>query len=189
MFSALEAIKQINKVRKDSIVVSTMTPNRYWVSVSESPELDLPIYGAMGKASSVCLGLAIAQPDRDVIVLDGDGALLMNLGSLVTIADRAATNLVLFVFEDGVYYTTGGQSVPGSGKTDFSGLAKASGFNGNFKFDNLEDFVSELPGIFTMEGPVLVCLKVFHEIPSGVYMGSTNDAASTLSKALNPNLS
>ena len=133
--------------------------------------------------------MAIAQPDRDVIVLDGDGALLMNLGSLVTIADRAATNLVLFVFEDGVYYTTGGQSVPGSGKTDFSGLAKASGFNGNFKFDNLEDFVSELPGIFTMEGPVLVCLKVFHEIPSGVYMGSTNDAASTLSKALNPNLS
>ena len=183
MFSALEAIKQINKLRKDSIVVSTMTPNRYWVSVSNRPELELPIYGAIG------LGLAIAQPDRDVIVLDGDGALLMNLGSLVTIADRAATNLVHFVFEDGVYYTTGGQSVPGSGKTDFSGLAKASGFNGSFKFDNLEDFVSELPGIFTMEGPVLVCLKVFHEIPSGVYMGSTNDAASTLSKALNPNLS
>ena len=189
MFSALEAIKQINKLRKDSIVVSTMTPNRYWVSVSNRPELDLPIYGAMGKASSVGLGLAIAQPDRDVIVLDGDGALLMNLGSLVTIADRAATNLVHFVFEDGVYYTTGGQSVPGSGKTDFSGLAKASGFNGNFKFDNLEDFVSELPDIFTMEGPVLVSLKVFHEIPSGVYMGSTNDSAYTLSKALNPNLS
>ena len=93
-----------------------MTPNRYWESVSSNKDLDLPIFGAMGKASSVALGLALARPDKRIVVLDGDGGLLMNLGSLVTIADQEPDNLVHFVFEDGMYFTTGGQPVPGAGQ-------------------------------------------------------------------------
>ena len=84
MISAFDAVKAINVLRGEAVVVATMTPNRYWELVSERPELDLPIFGGMGKASSVALGLALARPDRKVVVLDGDGGLLMNLGSLVT---------------------------------------------------------------------------------------------------------
>ena len=101
MLSGLDAAKAINRIRGDAVVVSTMTPNRYWSTVSESPELDIPVFGAMGKASSVALGIAVARPDRRVMVLDGDGAVLMNLGTLVTIAGQAPANLVHFVFEDG----------------------------------------------------------------------------------------
>ncbi len=72
---SLDAIKAINKERDDAIVVATMTPNRYHESVSQRKDLDLPIFGAMGKASSVALGLALARPDRKVLVLDGDGDL------------------------------------------------------------------------------------------------------------------
>ena len=101
-----------------------MTPNSYWKSVSEDRSLDLPIYGGMGKASSVALGLALAVPDRKILVLDGDGGLLMNLGSLVTIAEQQPRNLVHVVFEDGVYFTTGAQPVPGAGSMDLAGIAR-----------------------------------------------------------------
>ena len=86
---ANEAINIISRERNDAIVVSTMTPTRYWQDVSNSENLDLPIYGAMGKASSVALGIALAKPNDKVIILDGDGGLLTNLGSVVTIADQS----------------------------------------------------------------------------------------------------
>jgi phosphonopyruvate decarboxylase len=185
MIPAFEAVKAINRLRADAVAVATMTPNRYWEAVSERPELDLPIFGAMGKASSVALGLAIARPDKKVLVLDGDGALLMNLGTLVTIAGQQPRNLVHFVFEDGMYQTTGGQPVPGAGVFDLAGMARSAGFKESFAFDDLEDFASELPGILEMEGPVFVSLKVFHtdDMPA-FYMGDTGAAIRRLSKAL-----
>ena len=184
MLSGLDAAKAINDVRDDAVVVSTMTPNRYWSGISERPELDIPVFGAMGKASSVALGIAIARPDRRVMVLDGDGAVLMNLGTLVTIAGEAPANLVHFVFEDGVYYTTGGQPVPGAGTFDLAGMAESAGFPHSFTFDDLEDLVSELPRIAELEGPVFVCLKVYNEIPSLALRGSTRDAMRRVSEAL-----
>lgn len=113
MISAFDAIRTINSQRDDAVVVYTMSPVRSCEAVSEEPDLDLPIFGGMDKASSVGLGLALAQPSKKVIVLEGDGGLLMNLGTLVTIAGQEPENLVYFVFDDGVYNTTGGQPVPG----------------------------------------------------------------------------
>ena len=162
MIPAIEAIRAINDRRGQAVVVSTMTPTRYWESVSANPDLDLPIFGGMGKASSVALGLALACPDRKVLTLDGDGGLLMNLGSLVTIAGQAPENLVLFAFEDGVYFTTGGQPLPGAGTFDLAAIARDAGFRESHQFDDLEDFVSELPDLLARKGPVFVSLKVVH---------------------------
>lgn len=162
MMSALDAIMAINAERGDAVVVGTMTPSRYWGAVSPNPDLDLPVFGAMGKASSVALGLALARPDKRVLVLDGDGALLMNLGTLVTIASQQPANLVHFVFEDGAYVTTGGQPVPGAGKFNLADMARGAGIHESYEFDNLEDLVSELPVIVTKRGPVFVALKVSH---------------------------
>ena len=184
MLSGLDAAKAINRIRDDAVVVATMTPNRYWSTVSESPELDIPVFGAMGKASSVALGIAVARPDRRVMVLDGDGAVLMNLGTLVTIAGQAPANLVHFVFEDGVYYTTGGQPIPGAGTFDLAGMAESAGFAHSFTFDDLEDLVSELPRIAGLEGPVFVCLKVVNEIPPLPLTGKTGDAMRRVAEAL-----
>jgi len=182
---AFEAVKAISDRRGDAVAVATMVPNRYWRQVSRRPELDLPIVGGMGKASSVALGIALACPDRRVIVLDGDGSLLMNLGTLVTIGGQRPGNLVHFVFEDGVYRTTGGQPVPGSGTFDLAEIANGAGFRRSYVFDDLEDFVGELPGVMDAAGPVFVCLKVTSAgdaPPPG--MGSTRDAMRRLRETL-----
>ena len=185
MILSSDAVIAINRERQDSIVVSTMTPNRYWESVSDNVDLDLPIFGAMGKASSVALGLALARPDKKVVVLDGDGALLMNLGALVTIADQEPQNLVHIVFEDGVYFTTGGQPVPGAGRFNLAGMAKDAGFKESYQFSDLEEFVSELPGIMRKKGPVFICLKVDHagSLPDAV-IGNTGTAMRRLATNL-----
>jgi phosphonopyruvate decarboxylase len=182
---ALEAINAISRLRENALVVATMTPNRYWERVSDRLDLDLPIFGAMGKASSVALGLALARPDKRVVLLDGDGSLLMNLGTLVTIAAQGPENLVHFVFEDGAYQTTGGQPVPGAGTVDLAGIAKSAGIEESHEFDDLEDFIGALPSILRRKGPLFVCLKVYHlDEPPPLRMGSTRDAMRRLMKAL-----
>ena len=139
-----DAINVINKFRTKEIVLTTMTPGRYWKEISEKPEIDFPVYGVMGKASSVGLGLSLAKPDQKILVLDGDGGLLMNLGSLVTISSADPKNFIHIVFDDGVYYTTGSQPIPGKDKYDFKSIAVGSGIEKSYSFDDLETFSAEL---------------------------------------------
>ena len=166
MIPSIEAVKAIHAHRQQSIVVATMTAREEWDAVSQDRSLDFPLVGCMGKASSFGLGLALAQPLRKVIVIDGDGSLLMNLGSLATVATKSPLNYYHFVFEDGVYTTTGGQPVPAQNKVSFATMAKAAGYAAAYEFDNLEELVTELGRILQQQGPALVCLKVRHgEIP------------------------
>jgi phosphonopyruvate decarboxylase len=159
MMNSFDAQKMISRFRGDAIVIATMTANFEWPQVSTSPDLDLMFTGAMGKASSVGLGLALARPDKKVIVLDGDGSLLMSLGALVTIAHMAPPNFIHFVFENRVYRTSGGQPVPGAGKVSFTGLAKASGYHHAHDFAELGALEKSLKKIMNEAGPTLVCLK------------------------------
>ena len=107
-----EMLKFLAQARRDEIVVYTMSAMKGWLPFSDSP-LDLFVAGAMGFASSVGIGLALAQPQRKIWVLDGDGSLLMNLGTLVTIADQALPNLIHFVLENGIYEIPGQVPLPG----------------------------------------------------------------------------
>ena len=116
--------------------------------------------GAMGLASSHGLGFALGCPQRKVIVLDGDGSLLMNLGSLVTIANVAPPNLYHFVCENGTYEANGEHPIPGQGRVSFSGLARAAGFPAVHEFSDLAQFDSAVPNILASTGPVFVNLKV-----------------------------
>jgi len=160
MIESFEAQKVISQHRDKAIVVTSFTTGREWPQVSTNPDLDLMIMGPMGKASSVGLGLALAQPAKKVIVLDGDGSLLTNLGSLVTIANMAPPNLVHFVFENGVYRSTGGQSIPNAGKFSFMGLAKEAGYAKVHEFEELESLKNNIETILNQIGPTFACLKV-----------------------------
>ena len=113
MIDQVEMMKAIEKLRGDAVVVPVFRANVAWSKVTNNAKRDIPVGGAMGKGSSVALGIALSQPGTKVILFDGDGSLLMNLGSLVTIANKAPKNLVHFVMDNGVYATTGGQDVPG----------------------------------------------------------------------------
>ena len=117
-------------------------------------------HGAMGLGSSHALGLAFGRPDKRVIVLDGDGSLLMNLGSLVTVANAAPPNFVHIVFENGTYEANGSHPIPGEGKVDFSGLAKAAGYRSVHTFDDLAALQREAQAILRAQGPVFVTLKI-----------------------------
>jgi thiamine pyrophosphate-dependent acetolactate synthase large subunit-like protein len=101
----------------------------------------------------------LARPDTKVIVFDGDGGLTMNLGTLVTIANKAPQNLYHFVMDNGVYATTGGQPVPGAGTTSYAEMAQAAGYAHTYEFDDLEEFATQAKHILDQTGPVLVCIK------------------------------
>lgn len=160
----LAAVQAISDQRGDAVVIPTMSAFKLWARVTTRPELDLPLFGAMGKASSLGLGVALARPDRRVIVLDGDGSLLMNLGALVTIGAMAPANLSHFVFENDVYETTGGQPVPGARRFDLAAIAKGSGYPRTVEFDDAGEFAFHARELIHGRGPTFVCLKV---IPVG----------------------
>jgi phosphonopyruvate decarboxylase len=154
------ALAVLARRRHDEIVVTTMTSSRVWGQFSTQPELDLSFGGCMGKAASLGLGLALGRPDRRVWVLDGDGSLLMNLGTLVTIAQQAPANLTHFLLENGVYEVTGGQPVPGAGLVDFAAMARAAGYPATFRFDALDALEAGLASALAAPGPTFIALVV-----------------------------
>ena len=167
MISNVDAVRILDENRGDAVIITTMNAgNRGFgmPSVTTNEELDLPVTGAMGKASSLGLGLALARPERKIMVLDGDGSLLMNLGTLATIGNKGPENLYHFVFENGVYAVTGGQPIPGEGRVSFKGLAREAGYSAVYEFDDTEEFASNIGSVLQQKGPVLVNLKVTPEI-------------------------
>jgi sulfopyruvate decarboxylase subunit beta len=134
-----------------------------WLSIRPSP-LNYLAHGAMGLASSHGLGLALGRPDKRVIVLDGDGSLLMNLGGLVTVAEAAPRNFIHFVCENGTYEANGGHPIPNRGRVDFAGFARAAGYRSVHTFSDLQIFKQQVGAVLAEEGPVFIDVKV---IPSG----------------------
>ncbi len=168
MINNTDAVRLIDNKRGEAVIIPTMNAGnvRFGLpSVSSNQNLDLPISGAMGKASNVGLGVALARPERKVFVLDGDGSLLMNLGALATTSTKQPKNFYHFLFNNGVYAVTGGQPIPGSdGVTDWEDIARGAGYAAVFSFDNLEDFTTGIDEVLAAEGPVFVHLAVEPEI-------------------------
>ncbi len=162
MISYEDAVEIINRERGDAVCVTTMTQTKYWYAASEKPELDVGISNGMSKASSLGLGIAVGAPDRTVIILDGDGSLLMNLGSLVTVAGQRPQNLYHFVFDNGIYAVTGGQPLPNP-EVDYPAMAMASGYAHAHTFSHAEELATELPEIMRKPGPALIHVSVVGE--------------------------
>ena len=160
MMTMTEAVRIIEATRKDAVVIASQSSRVPWLNVSRNPSLDVLFAGSMSKESSVGLGIALACPDRKVIVLSGDGELLMNLGTLVTIASQAPQNYFHFVMQNDVYAFTGGQPIPGSNRIGFAGLAREAGYPTVYTFDNKDSFGIQAKDILNEKGPVFTCLKL-----------------------------
>jgi thiamine pyrophosphate-dependent acetolactate synthase large subunit-like protein len=157
--SQRQALEVVLPLRGDRIVVGTMTSTGIWPVISKHP-LDFHyIPSAMGQAPSLGLGIALAQPKRGVIVFNGDGCMLMNLGSLVTLANHPA-DVYLIILDNGLYEVTGGQKLVGAGRTDFAGLARSAGIRRVYTFDSLAGWQSGAAEALTGPGPVVIWLKV-----------------------------
>ncbi len=164
MIDQVELMNIVNRYRDNAVVVPAMRANIGWAEVSENVSRDVPASGAMGKTNSFALGVALAKPDEKVIIFDGDGSLLMNLGALVTIANKSPRNLYHFVIDNGVYATTGGQEVPGAQTTDYEAMGRSAGYVHSYSFDDLEDFATQAEQILTEDGPTLIAVKTIPNI-------------------------
>lgn len=154
-----ECLKVLARHRSDEIAVAVYTAAQEWIYISPS-DLNYTFTGAMGQGSSHALGLALGRPDKRVIVLDGDGSLLMNLGTLVTIAHAAPKNLIHCVCENGTYETNGAVPIPRAGEIRFAEMARAAGYPRTYEFSDLQEWEREVGRILREEGPILVDLKV-----------------------------
>ena len=123
----VEVLSVLKDHRKDEVVIATMGSSREWLKMSQHPRDFIYVPSSMGQAPTLGLGLALARPDLRVVVLNGDGCMLMNLGCLATIAEQAPQNYTLIVFNNGVYEVTGAQPIAGSRRVDFLGMARAAG--------------------------------------------------------------
>jgi len=162
------ALAPVRRLRRgNDVVITTMAASRAWMALGTGP-LDFTfVPSCMGHATSLGLGLALAQPQRRIIVCNGDGSMLMNLGSLVTITAQAPRNLVVLVLDNGVYEVTGAQPTPGSGegrslgtRVDFAAMARAAGFTAVYHFADSESWSDAAAAALGAEGPVFVWLDV-----------------------------
>ena len=123
-------------------------------------------WGSMGLASSIGLGLAIARPELRVFVLDGDGSLLMNLGSLATIGWTAPENLVLIVWDNEEYGTTGGQKSATAHGADLAGAARALGIRSAMTVRSERELRSAIADMRRDAGPHVIVAKVDEAAPT-----------------------
>lgn len=166
--SQMDALRALHAARRaDDVVITSMGAARDWMVLGAGP-LDLPLVpSSMGTAPAIGLGIALAQPERRVIVVNGDGAMLMNLGSLVTITAAAPANFVLILADNGVYEVTGAQPTPGSPgaradrtSVDFLGMARAAGFQSVHHWSSVAEWARHVDQVLNTTGPTFVLLDV-----------------------------
>ncbi len=178
----------------NDVVVTSMGTAREWIAMGPLAPLDFVfVPSSMGQAPSLALGLALSQPARRVIACNGDGSMLMNLGALATISAEAPNNLVLIVFDNGVYEVTGAQPTPGSALgrpdkrgVDFAEIARACGWPSVFRYRHFEDWRDEAATALAAPGPVFIALEVA-PVPGAVgpkSPGPTIDRAPEFAEAL-----
>ncbi|WP_407376820.1 sulfopyruvate decarboxylase subunit beta [Methanobrevibacter sp.] len=132
-----EAIEEIMKHIDDELIICNIGfPSRELYDIKDRDE-NFYMIGSMGLASSIGFGLALARPDKDIVVIDGDGSLLMNMGSLVTIFANNPCNLTWIVIDNGAYGSTGNQDTYAQ-LLDLCEIAKSVGFKNSFKFEDID---------------------------------------------------
>jgi thiamine pyrophosphate-dependent acetolactate synthase large subunit-like protein len=142
------------------LVVSSLGSPTYDVAAAGDNPLNFYLWGAMGSAATMGLGLALAQPDHRVLVVTGDGELLMALGALATIGVKAPANLAIAVLDNERYGETGGQKSHTAGGVDLPAVALACGFAMARCFERGEDLDHAREMVRREPGPVLATFKI-----------------------------
>jgi sulfopyruvate decarboxylase subunit beta len=160
MLTTAQLLEPLARHRTHEVVVTTMSVVRPWGRLSDS-DLDFASAdSAMGHAADLALGIALACPDRKVVCLNGDGSMLMCLGTLATAVETGASNYILVVSDNGEFEITGHHPVPGAGRVDYAGLAEAAGFRQVFRFDDARAWAEKLPEVLTTPGPTFVHMAI-----------------------------
>jgi thiamine pyrophosphate-dependent acetolactate synthase large subunit-like protein len=154
------AVARILAGRGDMLVVTGLGSPTYDCAAAGDHALNFYLWGAMGSSVTVGLGLALAQPERRVLVITGDGEMLMGFGALATVAARKPDNLAIAVIDNEHYGETGMQRTHTSAGVDLAGIARSAGFRETATVRQTAELESAIPILHRVKGPVLVVLKV-----------------------------
>lgn len=153
-------VARILRDRGDTLVVTGLGSTTWDTAAAGDQAGNFYLWGAMGGAAMIGLGLAIAQPGRRVLVITGDGEMLMGLGTLATIAIQAPKNLAVVVFDNERYGETGMQPTHTAYGADLAGAAESMGFPVTGTVLGQEELTAALPVIREATGPVFFSIKV-----------------------------
>lgn len=152
--------KAILDQRADALLVTGLGSTTYDAGAAGDHPGNFYLWGGMGGAAMIGLGLALAQPKRRVLVLTGDGEMLMGLGSLATIGAERPRNLAIVVIDNEQYSETGGQPTHTHRGVDLAGIAKAAGFARAGTVYTRKDLASWIPKLYRSAGPAFLDVKV-----------------------------
>ncbi|MGI9508164.1 MAG: thiamine pyrophosphate-dependent enzyme, partial [Geminicoccaceae bacterium] len=159
-FDRRQLVKALLDKRGDALVVGGLGASTWDLAAADGSDLNVYLWGGMGLACSIGLGLALAQPDRRVLVVTGDGEMMMGIGSLAAVAAAAPTNLAVLVLDNQAFGETGNQKGLTAGPTSIAHMAKGAGFvttmtaNGPDDLSALEDLLLEKPGPSLAVAPI-----------------------------------
>lgn len=155
-----EVVPELLRDRGDLLVVSGLGAPNWDISAAGDHPNSFPLWGAMGAAAMIGLGLALAQPGRRVLVVTGDGEMLMSLGALATIAVQRPANLTVAVLDNERFGETGMQRTHTAAGVDLVGIARAAGIPTSLLVRQAEE-VTELRRLaHAGEGPVFAAVKI-----------------------------
>jgi thiamine pyrophosphate-dependent acetolactate synthase large subunit-like protein len=160
-----DAVAAMLASRGDALVVTGLGSPTWDVAATGESSLNFYLWGAMGGAAMIGLGLALAQPLRRVIVITGDGELLMGLGSLATIGVEHPQNLSIVVLDNERYGETGMQASHTARGVDLAGVARAANFAAATTIYTREELSAWVPQMYQQQGPLLAVVKVLASQP------------------------
>jgi len=158
-----EALRTLLQDRGDLLVIAGLGAPAYDLAACGDEPLDFPLWGAMGGAAMMGLGLAMAQPQRTVLVVTGDGEMLMGLGSLATIAAQDPSNLRIVVLDNERYGETGQQLTHTAMATDLAEVARGCGFQYAHTIREASELAALREDIHTFQGVLFAVVKVSPE--------------------------
>jgi thiamine pyrophosphate-dependent acetolactate synthase large subunit-like protein len=160
-----DVCRRLTAAAGDDPIVASLGHPAYDLFEAQDRPANFYTWGSMGLASSVSLGLALAQPSRRVFVLDGDGSLLMNLGSLASIGWTRPSNLILVVIDNERYGTTGGQETATAHGADLEAAARAMGITAATTVRTIPELDAALTRAGSEQGPSMVVAKIVNSSP------------------------
>ncbi|HWB47119.1 MAG TPA: thiamine pyrophosphate-dependent enzyme [Hyphomicrobiaceae bacterium] len=158
----------VGKLKHEEAVVGGIGNTNFDLWAAGQRPQNFYMLGSMGLAFPIALGVALAQPKRRVIALEGDGSLLMQLGCLSTIAMLAPKNLTLVVMDNGIYQITGGQPTPAAGHADIVAIARGSGIADSAWASDEEDFERLVEAALAASKPHLIAVHIDDKPATGV---------------------
>jgi thiamine pyrophosphate-dependent acetolactate synthase large subunit-like protein len=155
-----EVVARLLADRGDLVVIAGLGASAYDVAATGGSPLDFPLWGAMGGAAMVGLGVALARPDRRVVVITGDGEMLMGLGSLATIGAQRPANLAIVVLDNGRFGETGNQPTHTAMGTDLAQVARACGITAARTITDMAEVTAFRAHLHDSAGPLLAVVKI-----------------------------